>query len=193
MSPSEATAEGDPAPFGRVFSSVACWHEMTGNPRHPGASAQQIIMKIIAEGAPPSDTASRKSLWCHQNVAAAVRIAGETPRRTSGSRVRRRSGRALRGIQRTRTSRLAQGAATASGSSPVIGRLFAAVWCFPRRHICVTALWGWSAAFRRPPEAFAVRFPQNQVRGSAQQFSVRAGDLTGRRALVCSSACAALR
>ena len=60
---------------------------LTGNPPHTGASAQQIIMKIITEPAEPV-TKYRKSV--PPNVAAAVAKRSRSCRPT-GSRVRRRS------------------------------------------------------------------------------------------------------
>jgi len=68
MSPEQATAEKEITARSDVYSLASVLYEMlTGNPPHVGASAQQIIMKIIAEPVQPV-TALRKSV--PPNVAA---------------------------------------------------------------------------------------------------------------------------
>ncbi len=70
MSPEQATAEKELTARSDVYSIGSVLYEMlTGNPPHTGASAQQIIMKIITEQ-PQSVTVLRKSV--PRNVAAAV-------------------------------------------------------------------------------------------------------------------------
>ena len=70
MSPEQATAEKDLSPRSDVYSLATVLYEMlTGNPPHVGASAQQIIMKIITTPAEPV-TVHRKSVPPH--VAAAL-------------------------------------------------------------------------------------------------------------------------
>jgi eukaryotic-like serine/threonine-protein kinase len=70
MSPEQATAEKEITGRSDIYSLASVLYEMlTGNPPHTGASAQQIIMKIIAE--PVAEVTSlRKSV--PPNVAAAV-------------------------------------------------------------------------------------------------------------------------
>jgi len=70
MSPEQATAEKEITARSDVYSLASVLYEMlTGNPPHTGASAQQIIMKIIAE--PVAEvTELRKSV--PPNVAAAL-------------------------------------------------------------------------------------------------------------------------
>ncbi len=70
MSPEQATAEKEITARSDVYSLASVLYEMlTGNPPHTGASAQQIIMRIIAE--PVAEvTALRKSV--PPNVAAAL-------------------------------------------------------------------------------------------------------------------------
>ena len=70
MSPEQATAEKEITARSDVYSIGSVLYEMlTGNPPHTGASAQQIIMKIITEQ-PQNVTVLRKSV--PRNVAAAV-------------------------------------------------------------------------------------------------------------------------
>ncbi len=70
MSPEQATADKDITARSDVYSLASVLYEMlTGNPPHTGSSAQQIIMKIIAE--PVAEvTTLRKSVPA--NVAAAL-------------------------------------------------------------------------------------------------------------------------
>ncbi len=70
MSPEQATAEKEITTRSDVYSLGSVLYEMlTGNPPHTGASAQQIIMKIVTDTARPV-TELRKSV--PPNVAAAV-------------------------------------------------------------------------------------------------------------------------
>jgi Tol biopolymer transport system component len=75
MSPEQATAEKDLSARSDVYSLGSVLYEMlTGNPPHVGASAQQIIMKIVTEEAAPVTTVRRS---VPANVAAAVSKAVE--------------------------------------------------------------------------------------------------------------------
>ncbi|HSR16325.1 MAG TPA: serine/threonine-protein kinase, partial [Gemmatimonadales bacterium] len=75
MSPEQATAERELTPRSDIYSLGSVLYEMlTGNPPHTGATAQQIIMKIVTEEAAPV-TQIRKSV--PPNVAAAVAQAVE--------------------------------------------------------------------------------------------------------------------
>jgi eukaryotic-like serine/threonine-protein kinase len=70
MSPEQATAEREISARSDIYSLASVLYEMlAGNPPHTGASAQQIIMKIITESAAPV-TQYRRSV--PPNVAAAV-------------------------------------------------------------------------------------------------------------------------
>src|SRR5687768_5464225 len=62
MSPEQATAEKELTGRSDIYSLASVLYEMlTGDPPHVGASAQQIIMKIVTEEAAPV-TALRKSV-----------------------------------------------------------------------------------------------------------------------------------
>ena len=75
MSPEQATAEKEITAKADQYSLASVLYEMlTGNPPHTGATAQQIIMKIITEPAEPV-TKWRKNVPPH--VAAAVSTALE--------------------------------------------------------------------------------------------------------------------
>ncbi len=70
MSPEQATADKEITGRSDIYSMASVLYEMlTGNPPHTGSSAQQIIMKIVAEEAQPV-TRYRKSVPA--NVAAAL-------------------------------------------------------------------------------------------------------------------------
>jgi len=70
MSPEQATAEKEITGRSDIYSLASVLYEMlAGNPPHTGASAQQIIMKIVTEEAAPV-TRARKAV--PPNVAAAV-------------------------------------------------------------------------------------------------------------------------
>jgi serine/threonine-protein kinase len=70
MSPEQATAEKEITARSDIYSLAAVLYEMlSGNPPHTGASAQQIIMKIVTEDA-ADITRIRKSVPSH--VAAAL-------------------------------------------------------------------------------------------------------------------------
>jgi serine/threonine-protein kinase len=75
MSPEQATAEKELTNRSDIYSLGSVLYEMlTGNPPHMGASAQQIIMKIVTEEAAPV-TRLRKAV--PPNVAAAVAMSLE--------------------------------------------------------------------------------------------------------------------
>jgi eukaryotic-like serine/threonine-protein kinase len=70
MSPEQATADKEITGRSDIYSLASVLYEMlTGNPPHVGSSAQQVIMKIVAEEAQPV-TKFRKNV--PPNVAAAI-------------------------------------------------------------------------------------------------------------------------
>src|SRR6185295_6553805 len=75
MSPEQATAEKEITPRSDIYSLGCVLYEMlTGNPPHTGATAQQIIMKIITA---PTDPISKHRKSVPQNVVDAVAMALE--------------------------------------------------------------------------------------------------------------------
>jgi serine/threonine protein kinase len=70
MSPEQATADKDITGRSDIYSLASVLYEMlTGDPPHTGASAQQIIMKIIAE---PAQAVTRLRKSVPANVASAI-------------------------------------------------------------------------------------------------------------------------
>src|SRR5512138_394272 len=75
MSPEQATAEKELTNRSDIYSLASVLYEMlTGSPPHLGSSAQQIIMKIIAE---PVEPVTRYRKAVPPNVAAALAVALE--------------------------------------------------------------------------------------------------------------------
>ncbi len=136
MSPEQATAEKDISARSDIYSLGSVLYEMlTGNPPHTGASAQQIIMKIVTEDAQPV-TRLRKSV--PPNIAAAV---GQSLEKLPADRFE--SAKAFAGALENpafRTSGLAASGGTASGKTR--GRLTPAL-----ANLAVAALalaaWAW--------------------------------------------------
>jgi hypothetical protein len=154
MSPEQATAEKEITARSDVYSLGAVLYEMlSGSPPHVGASAQQIVMKIIAEPVQPV-TALRKSV--PPNVGAAVMKSLE---KLPADRFEsaKAFGDALGNPAYTNASTagtVGEAMAARRGVSP---RLFAIVVAVAAV-LLVAAFWGWRAAFRGE-SGIAVRFP----------------------------------
>ena len=152
MSPEQATAEKEITARADIYSLGSVLYEMlTGNPPLTGASAQQIIMKIITEPAEPV-TKYRKSV--PPNVAAAV---AKSLEKLPADRFEsaRAFGEALANVAFTTTT--FDGGSSLGGrggqrvlTSPIIAAaLLAAV---------AVAGWGWSAWHTAAPSAKRTRF-----------------------------------
>jgi eukaryotic-like serine/threonine-protein kinase len=116
MSPEQATADRDITARSDIYSLASVLYEMlTGEPPHMGTSAQQIIMKIIAEPVKPV-TELRKSTPPH--VAASVTVALEKlPADRFGSA--REFAETLQGRGRTLAMPAGSGVRAAAGASAV--------------------------------------------------------------------------
>jgi serine/threonine-protein kinase len=137
MSPEQATAEKELSARSDIYSLGCVLYEMlTGNPPHTGASAQQIIMKIVTEEAAPV-TKLRKSVPA--NVAAAVAKAVE---RLPADRFETAAAFAHAlgdPAFRTTDSSAGAGAAASPARFPRAGQAVAALAAV----LLVAALWGW--------------------------------------------------
>ena len=158
MSPEQATAEKLITARSDIYSLGSVLYEMlTGNPPHVGASAQQIIMKIVTEEAAPV-TKLRKSV--PQNVVAAVAKSLEKLPADRFSTAKE-FGDALStpGYTRPMTGFAAAG-------SPAAGRwrqLAMALGAVTIVSIGL-ALWGWRRAEApRPVMRYGLAFPDSQV------------------------------
>ena len=176
MSPEQATADKEITGRSDVYSLASVLYEMlAGQPPHLGGSAQQIIMKIIAEDAAPV-TKLRKAV--PPNVAAAVDHALE---KLPADRFE--SAKAFAEALTNPAFRTATGAeaAAASPTAPPPNRLTAPLAGIA---ILATALaaWGW---LRQPPPAGpVVRFTVNSEGGDESGTSAPAISPDGRTLLL---------
>jgi serine/threonine-protein kinase len=158
MSPEQATAEKDLTSRSDIYSLGSVLYEMlTGDPPHTGASAQQIIMKIVTEEAPPV-TRLRKAV--PPNVAAAVSKAVEKLPADRFATAKDFAD-ALTNPAWTRPSGEAGIVTTATGGhwKPLaIGATCAAL------ALAATTLWAWRRPeLPRPVTRFTITFPDSQV------------------------------
>jgi serine/threonine-protein kinase len=71
MSPEQATAEKEITPRSDIYSLASvCYEMLAGRPPHVGGPAQQVIMRIITEAAPPVSSL-RRTVPSHVNDAVA--------------------------------------------------------------------------------------------------------------------------
>jgi serine/threonine-protein kinase len=159
MSPEQATADKDITSRSDIYSLASVLYEMlTGNPPHMGASAQQIIMKIIAEPVAPVSTL-RKSV--PPNVAAALAKALEklpadrfdSAKAFAGALSN--PGFAWGGVAAASTPPRAR----ASTSPPVLAALIV---------LAVLAVWGWvrpRSAPGAPVRRYVLQLPTGQEVG----------------------------
>jgi len=154
MSPEQATAEKLITARSDVYSLGSVLYEMlAGQPPHLGGSAQQIIMKIIAEPVQPV-TALRKSV--PPNVAAAV---AKSLEKLPADRFEsaKAFGEALGNPAYTNASSAGTVGYAVAGGRGVSPRLFA-IAVAVAAVLLVTTVWRWRAAFR-DENGIAVRFP----------------------------------
>ena len=139
MSPEQATAEKEITGRSDVYSLASVLFEMlTGNPPHTGASAQQIIMKIIAE---PAEMVTKYRKTVPPHVAAAV---GKALEKLPADRFEsaRAFSDALRNPGFTTAQAAMSGAGSASRVNGVSRRLFAGVGAVAALAVALAA-WGW--------------------------------------------------
>jgi Tol biopolymer transport system component len=151
MSPEQATAEKEITARSDVYSLASVLYEMlAGQPPHLGGSAQQIIMKIIAEPV-AAVTSLRKSV--PPNVAAALAKALEKlPADRFDSAKAFAEGLTNPGFQSATTAMPGAGGALVHGGlwrRIALGAVAVAVVC------AGLALWGW---FRPAPHAPVLRY-----------------------------------
>ena len=153
MSPEQATAEKDLTNRSDIYSLGSVLYEMlTVNPPHTGASAQQIIMKIVTDEARPV-TELRKSVPA--NVAAAV----------SKSLERLPADRFASAAEFAAALGNPAFATVATRVHPVLAADHRAVllaWVLAALAIAGAA-WGWLRPAVRPVSRFAVGFPRGQA------------------------------
>ncbi len=158
MSPEQATAEKELSNRADIYSLGSVLYEMlTGNPPHTGASAQQIIMKIVTEDAAPV-TKLRKSV--PPNVTEAVARALE---KLPADRFESANAfaAALKDPSFRTTASQAAGPAGARSLADRAGVRLLAAFAIAAT---ILAAWGW---LRRPPpppvSRFNVALPANQA------------------------------
>jgi serine/threonine-protein kinase len=149
MSPEQATAEKEISARSDVYSLGSVLYEMlTGSPPHVGASAQQIIMKIVTEEAAPV-TRLRKAV--PPNVAAAVAKAVErlpADRFESAAKFAEALGNpAFRTVE-------GAGAVGTIGTDRA-SRRAVPLWAGLAALLLAAAAWGW---FRPPPAPPVIRY-----------------------------------
>jgi len=154
MSPEQATAEKELTNRSDIYSLGSVLYEMlTGSPPHTGASAQQIIMKIVTEEAAPV-TELRKSVPL--NVAGAV---AKSLEKVPADRFE--SARAFAEALTNPAFRTARGAAAATPPAVRPGPRTATLVGIAILATAVAA-WGW---LRSPPAGPVVRFTMNTQGG----------------------------
>jgi serine/threonine protein kinase len=177
MSPEQATAEKEISARSDVYSLGSVLYEMlAGEPPHIGGSAQQIIMKIIAEQAQPL-TALRKSVPA--NVAAAVAKSLEKlPADRFESAAAFSAALADPGFT---TANITGVGGTTAGQGVPRSALFAAAGL--GAVLFGAALWGWLRPTpESPPSRFALEFPTGQrldagITGTSMTISRDGGTL----------------
>jgi serine/threonine-protein kinase len=155
MSPEQATADKEITGRSDVYSLASVLYEMlTGNPPHTGATAQQIIMKIIAEPAQPV-TALRKSVPPHIAATLAKSLEKLPADRFASAH------EFAEALQGRGVPVLAGTGAVKAPREPIRSRLRDPVVLGLAALLVITsavAAWQWAAA-RRPTSQPVIRFP----------------------------------
>ncbi len=150
MSPEQATAEKDLTNRSDIYSLGSVLYEMlTGSPPHVGSSAQQIIMKIVAEEVQPV-TALRKSV--PPNVGAATAKALEklaADRFESAAKFGEALTNTVFTLPTMQAAPVAGSRTTGMWNRLSVGLAVVAVL------LLLTTAWGW---LRPPPSTHPVRF-----------------------------------
>ncbi len=167
MSPEQATADKDITARSDVYSLASVLYEMlTGNPPHVGSSAQQIIMKIIAEPVAPVATL-RKSV--PPNVAAAL---GKALEKLPADRFDSAKSFAEALVNPAFTT-TAVGAGLPSVGPPVRRSVLVPVLAAVAILATALAAWGWLRPTPRPPVArFLVSVPDDRPFAVGQYMDV---------------------
>ena len=164
MSPEQATAEKELSPRSDIYSLGCVLYEMlSGSPPHVGATAQQIVMKIVMEPAQPV-TQLRRSVPA--NVAAALSKALE---KLPADRFE--TAKAFADALGNPTYALASTAAHVAPGTAVRARRSQALWLAALLLALALGAWGWL----RPRPVAPVRWlgltlPDSQALGSGLAF-----------------------
>jgi len=158
MSPEQASAEKELTNRSDIYSLGCVLYEMlAGDPPHTGASAQQIVMKILTEDVAPL-TRLRKSVPL--NVAAAITTAlQKLP--ADRFETARAFADALENPGFTAAATLSAGQSAVPAAGPASWRRF--LWPGVAALLAGAALWGWLRPAPRPPVArYGLAFPPGQ-------------------------------
>ena len=169
MSPEQATAEKEISARSDVYSLGSVLYEMlTGDPPHTGASAQQIIMKIVTDDRAPGHGASE--VGAAERGGGGGQVAGEA----AGRPLRERQGLCRGAGQHLvhDADRGGGGRAAGVAANPRLVRALTAACVL----LLAAALWGW---LRPKPDASVARyglsFPPGQELTDVVQHALCAG------------------
>ncbi len=158
MSPEQATAEKDLTARSDIYSLGSVLYEMlTGEPPHMGNSAQQIIMKIVAEDVRPV-TALRKSVPPH--VAAATTKSLE---KLAADRFESAAKFAEALMNPAFTLPTAPGRVVAGAPASGPWKLVSVVLAIGMALFLITTLWGWLRPIPKPVSRYSIALPEGEA------------------------------